>query len=79
MRLTEIYPNYGQVKVVRTTNEQSGHQTVFEFTPVTRELARMHGKRGELLHYKFFVTNKHRQLKKPMGGRRTVALVTSQT
>lgn len=67
-RLTQIEPNYEQAGGMRITNEQSGHQTVLEFTPVTRELARLHGKLGELLHYKFFLNNKHWQLQKPMGG-----------
>lgn len=67
-RLTQIEPNYEQGGGLRITNEQNGHQTILEFTPVTRELARLHGKLGELLHYKFFLNNKHWQLKKPMGG-----------
>ena len=67
-RLTQIEPNYEQAGVLRITNEQNGHQTVLEFTPVTRELARLHGKLGELLHYKFFLNNKYWQLKKPLGG-----------
>lgn len=67
-KLTQIEPNYEQAGGLRITNEQSGHQTVLEFTPVTRELAKLHGKLGELLHYKFFLNNKHWQLKKPMGG-----------
>lgn len=67
-KLIQIEPNYERAGVLVITNGQSGHQTVHEFTPVTRELAKLHGKLGELLHYKFFLNNKDWQLKEPMGG-----------
>lgn len=68
-RLTEIEPTYQHPAVLRLTNEHSGRHTVLEFTPVTPQLAGLHGKLGELLHYKFFLNNKHWQMKKPMGGK----------
>lgn len=67
-KLTQIEPNYERAGGVRITDEQSGHQTVLEFTPVTRDLAKLHGKLGELLHYKFFFNNKNWQFKKALGG-----------
>jgi len=42
---------------VKLTNNSSGHVTSLTYTPVTRELAQMHGKLGELLHFKFFRNN----------------------
>jgi hypothetical protein len=35
----------------------------FEYTPVTKKLAKMHGKLGEMLHYKFFRNNKNWMMK----------------
>jgi hypothetical protein len=65
-RLTQIEPNYDQAGKVRLTNDKTGHQTVLEFTPVRRELASIHGKLGEMLHYKMFLNNKDWQFKKPL-------------
>ena len=42
---------------VRITSERTGESTTLGFTPVSRELASMHGKLGGLLHFSFFRNN----------------------
>lgn len=42
---------------VRITSEQTEESTTLVFTPVSRELASIHGKLGGLLHFKFFRNN----------------------
>ncbi len=39
--------------------EGSKSASLFEYTPVTKELASFHGKLGEMLHFKFFNNNPH--------------------
>lgn len=39
-----------------------------QFTPVSRELAKIHGRIGELLHFKFFINNEHWLIRASLGG-----------
>jgi hypothetical protein len=54
---------------VRFSNTASGSVSGFEYTPVTAELAKLHGTLGELLHYKFFATRKAWMVKQRSQGR----------
>lgn len=67
-RLAEIEPLYEAPEILRVTSEQTGKSSAFAYTPVTRELAGIHGRLGELLHYKFFLNNPHWYMKQPLGG-----------
>lgn len=67
-RLAEINPDYEVGVTLRLTSQQSGNTTVLHYTPVTRELASIHGKLGELLHYKFFLNNEHWVYRVPIVG-----------
>jgi hypothetical protein len=42
---------------VRLTSDQTGQSTTLVFTPVSAELASIHGKLGGLLHFTFFRNN----------------------
>jgi len=53
---------------LRITAEPDGHSTVMQFAPVSQRLAAIHGRLGELLHYKFFINNQHWFVRKPLGG-----------
>lgn len=53
-RLVEADPRTQFNGGVRITSEQSGNSTTLGFTPVSRELAAIHGRLGGLLHYNFF-------------------------
>lgn len=50
------------------TCEQDGIWTAMQFTPVSKDLAEIHGRLGELLHFKFFTNNEHWVIRKPLGG-----------
>lgn len=67
-RLAVINPDYEVGVTIRLTSQHSGDATVLHYTPVTRELASIHGKLGELLHYKFFLNNEHWVYRMPLGG-----------
>jgi hypothetical protein len=67
-RLISIAPDAGRASTLRLTREQDGHSIVMQFTPVSQKLAAIHGKLGELLHYKFFINNEHWVIRKPLGG-----------
>jgi hypothetical protein len=67
-RLISLDPNAGRASTLRITNEQSGHSTVMQFTPVSQRLAVIHGQLGELLHFKFFANNEHWLIRRPLGG-----------
>ena len=67
-RLAEINPDYERGMTLRLTSQQTGDATVLHYTPVTRELASIHGRLGELLHYKFFLNNEHWLYRIPLGG-----------
>jgi hypothetical protein len=56
-RLVEADPRAEYNGGVRMTSEQSGNSTALAFTPVSRELAAIHGKLGGLLHFNFFREN----------------------
>jgi hypothetical protein len=56
-RLTALNPRAEHRVVVRITSEQTGSSSAFQFTPVTRELAIIHGKLGALLHFTYFSNN----------------------
>jgi hypothetical protein len=66
-RLISIDPDAGRASTLRITGEQSGHLTVVQFTPVSQRLAAIHGRLGELLHFKFFTNNEHWLIGKPLG------------
>ena len=67
-RLLTLEPDAGRASTSRITNEQSGHATVLQFTPVSARLAAIHGQLGELLHFKFFMNNEHWMMRKALGG-----------
>ena len=56
-RLTELNPDAEAHTIFRITDEQDGASTVMEYTPVSRELASLHGRLGEILHFNFFIRN----------------------
>lgn len=51
------------------TCEQDEISTAMQFIPVSKGLAKLHGRLGELLHFKFFTNNEHWNIRKPLGGR----------
>jgi hypothetical protein len=53
-RLVEADPRAQFDGGVRITSEQSGKSSTLLFTPVSRELASIHGKLGGILHFSFF-------------------------
>jgi len=55
--LTELDPHAGGRVALRITSDQTGHATELHYTPVTKELAAVHGKLGGLLHYTYFANN----------------------
>lgn len=67
-QLAKIAPDSEHHCVVRLTPDDGGKSTVLQYTPVSRELAAIHGKLGELLHFKFFVNNEYWLIKSPLGG-----------
>jgi hypothetical protein len=68
-RLLTIDPAAWRAGTLRITNEQSGHATVLQFTPVSKRLAAIHGQLGELLHFKFFINNERWNMRQPLGGK----------
>lgn len=67
-RMAKIDPTFEQPTALHITSEKTGNSFVAHYTPVSRNLAAIHGQLGELLHYKFFVNNEHWILRKPLGG-----------
>ena len=67
-RLMTIDPDAGRASALRITSEQDGRSTTLHFTPVSPRLAAIHGRLGELLHFKFFTNNEHWLVRKPLGG-----------
>jgi hypothetical protein len=54
-RLTGLNPRADHTMRLRITPEQGPPNTIqFDYTPVTEELARIHGRLGDMLHYTFF-------------------------
>jgi hypothetical protein len=58
-RLTMENPRAQEVSYSRLTCEQTGQSSGFAYTPVTRELASIHGQLGNLLHFTYFWQNPH--------------------
>jgi hypothetical protein len=56
-RLVEADPRAEFSGGIRVTSEQSGNSAALAFTPVSRELAAIHGRLGGLLHFNFFREN----------------------
>lgn len=56
-RLVDLNPDAETQTTFRITEEKSGDSTVMEYTPVSRELASLHGRLGEILHFNFFIKN----------------------
>jgi hypothetical protein len=54
---------------LKITSEETHSSTILEYTPVTKELAKMHGKLGEMLHYKFIRNNPNWILKVEISGK----------
>lgn len=67
-RLVEFEPDAEREASITVIPEQGGKSSTFHFTPVSKRLAAIHGQLGELLHFKFFVNNKHWLIRKPLGG-----------
>lgn len=57
-RLSAIAPESEYATQLRIVGEQSGSETNLRYTPVTRRLAKMHGRLGALLHFKVFARNR---------------------
>lgn len=66
-KLAAIAPDSERHSVLRVASEQNGSSVTLRFTPVSRELASIHGKIGEFLHFKFFLNNEHWLIRKPLG------------
>lgn len=45
------------VQLSVTVDGETGPASVFDYTPVTSDLGRLHGQLGELLHYNYFIRN----------------------
>lgn len=56
-QLKNVSPNVDRESVLTITNEQTGAGFALRFTPVTPQLASMHGQLGSLLHFTFFLQN----------------------
>lgn len=65
-KLKEINPDAEQKMFVGFKFAKSDKGSAFEFTPVTKKLARMHGKLGELLHFNFYIKNTDWLVKPPL-------------
>ena len=57
--LGRLAPDAERASTVRLVREAPRATSQFWYTPVTSELAQIHGRLGELLHYRFFVTNEN--------------------
>lgn len=68
-RLTSLNPDAKYHTVFRITDEQSGDSTELHYTPVSQELAQLHGRLGEILHFNFFVNNEYWNLRSPLEGK----------
>lgn len=68
-RLVDLNPDAQNQTTFRVTDEQSGNSTVMEYTPVSRELASLHGRLGEILHFNFFIRNERWYLRRALESR----------
>ena len=54
-RLLNLEPHAGRAWKLKVELVETGEQiAILQYTPVTQELAKMHGQLGELLHFTFF-------------------------
>lgn len=67
-------PTASRASVFRLTNEQTGGGSAMRYTPVTPELAAIHGKLGGFLHYRFFVSNQMWNFRKSPGAGKGLSL-----
>ena len=67
-QLTGLNPKAASLSILRITSEQDGSSSTLYYTPVTRELAQIHGQLGNLLHYSYFWQNPHWFLKRRLSG-----------
>ena len=67
-KLLSIDPDAGIASNLEVTNQQSGRKAIMQFVPVSKRLASIHGRLGELLHFKLFTNNQHWMIRKPLGG-----------
>jgi hypothetical protein len=57
-RLTSLNPRVGQeTTFVLHPEQESGQSVAFRYTPVTKSLAKLHGRLGGLLHFTYFRKN----------------------
>lgn len=76
-RLATADPESPRASVLTMRSEQSGMTTSMHYTPVSRDLAALHGRLGELLHHRFFIANPHWSVRWPLppGGPRSLGNV----
>jgi hypothetical protein len=58
-RLTDLNPKAQDHLILRITSEQDGASSTLAYTPVTKELAHIHGQLGNLLHFTYFWNNQN--------------------
>lgn len=56
-KLIDIEPDWSNPCQIRFHVDGANNSGSLGFTPVTKKLAEMHGRLGEMLHYKFFENN----------------------
>lgn len=67
--LQQLDPDTADASLLTITNEQTGKSAApMAYTPVTMELARDHGRLGDLLHAKFFRSNPYWYTRKSLAG-----------
>jgi hypothetical protein len=64
-RLTRLNPDAGVATTIVIRAEGEGEGSAMQYTPVTPQLAAIHGRLGELLHYNYFWKSPHWFIKKP--------------
>jgi hypothetical protein len=65
-RLAKADPDSHRESVLAISDEQSRQAMALQYTPVSRELAKIHGRLGALLHHRFFVDNELWYLKQAL-------------
>jgi hypothetical protein len=73
-RLEKEDSTAGTEGLLRITDEQKGRSSTMAYTPVTKELASLHGRLGGLLHYQFFVENKFWYLREKLDDKKTASI-----
>ena len=74
-KLVELDPDAHDAESSPEAVEARLPSTLFEYTPVSSRLARMHGQLGDMLHARFFVTNRHWNLRASMLSRGSKSMV----